>query len=172
MKGNEGPPAVGCTKDRRLVGDQTFPGSRPHESGVEPFGRPRTAEDATHADVRQMARVVADLRAENEMLLLKLARVSTATRGLAGDLARSKRENRRKQLELESLHALVSAAGAPARDDSSARGASAQARGSSESPQIARLSPDQRESSLTDLSRGVHGRDARVPLGEGPGRRR
>jgi hypothetical protein len=119
-----------------------------------------------------MARVVADLRAENEVLLVKLARVSTATRGLASDLARSKRENRRKQLELESLHALVSALGAAAPDDPSAREAPSQARGPSDSPQIARLPPDQRESSLAHRPRGVRGRDARVPLDEGSGRQR
>src|SRR4051812_23217506 len=107
MNGNEGPPTVRCTKDHRRVGDETFPGARPRVSAIGPLGTPRAAEDETRADTRRIARVVAELRAENEMLLLKLARVSTAIRGLASDLARSKRENRRKQIELESLQALA-----------------------------------------------------------------
>jgi hypothetical protein len=111
-----------------------------------------------------MARVVADLRAENEILLLKLARVSTATRGLASDLARSKRENRRKQIKLESLEALVRATGAAAHDDPSAGEATSEARDSGDAPQIARLPPDQLESSPASPPRGVDGGAARVPL--------
>jgi len=170
MNRNEGPPTAGCTRDHRLVGDQTLPGSRLQESGIGQLATPWTGEDAAHADVRRMARVVADLRAENEILLLKLARVSTAIRGLASDLAGSKRENRRKQLELESLHALVSALGADARDDPLARDARSQARGSSDSPRIARLPPHQRESLLTSRHRGIHGGDACVPVDESLGR--
>jgi len=45
------------------------------------------------------------LRAENEMLHAKLARLSRAIHGLASDLAASRRECRRQQLEIAALRA-------------------------------------------------------------------
>ena len=49
------------------------------------------------------AQLAAALRAENDALGVKLSRVSRAIQGLASDLAASRRECRRQQLEIDAL---------------------------------------------------------------------
>jgi hypothetical protein len=59
----------------------------------------------SEAEVKRSEQLLADLRRENEILVLKLAQVSQAVRGLVADLATSRRELRRTQRELDSLRA-------------------------------------------------------------------
>ena len=51
------------------------------------------------------AQLAASLRAENDALAAKLSRVSRAIQGLASELAASRRECRRQQLEINALRA-------------------------------------------------------------------
>jgi hypothetical protein len=57
------------------------------------------------AEVHRGAQALADLRRENELLLEKLERTSRALRGLASDLAASRRELRLKDAEIAQLRA-------------------------------------------------------------------
>ena len=77
--------------------------ARRRQSARKSAGTPRAAEDVKESGVRHPDQLLADLRRENDALLLKLARVSQAMRALALDLATSRRELRRKQRELDSL---------------------------------------------------------------------
>ncbi|HTZ87786.1 MAG TPA: hypothetical protein VMB05_14060 [Solirubrobacteraceae bacterium] len=76
--------------------------ARRGQSARKRAGSPRAAEEK-ESGVRHPDQLLADLRRENDALLLKLARVSQAMRALALDLATSRRELRRKQRELDSL---------------------------------------------------------------------
>jgi hypothetical protein len=77
--------------------------ARRGQSARKSTGSPRAAEEVKESGVRHPDQLLADLRRENDALLLKLARVSQAMRALALDLATSRRELRRKQRELDSL---------------------------------------------------------------------
>ena len=61
-----------------------------------------------YCDAERWSQLIAEnevLLTENEVLLTKLGRVSSAIQGLVSDLASSRRESRRKQLEIDSLRA-------------------------------------------------------------------
>lgn len=66
---------------------------------------PAVAAERSRAKVARTAQRVSDLRRENEVLQVKLVRVSRAIHGLAADLAASRRDCRRKQVEIDSLRA-------------------------------------------------------------------
>jgi hypothetical protein len=101
------PPPASCAEQHRRVGNHGIRGSGRFGGEIRALRAARADEDAAQAEARRMAQLVTDLRVENDALFLKLARVSQAIRVLAGDLANSRRECRRKHLELESLRALL-----------------------------------------------------------------
>ena len=110
--------------EHAALASATAPAGRHRLSGVTRAGHgpghpssdgsaesPPAARETSGTEVGQSEQRLADLRRENEALLLKLARVSQAVRALVADLATSRRELRRTQRELDSLRAQSGSSG-------------------------------------------------------------
>ena len=126
------PPPASCAEQHRCVGNHGIRGSGRFGGEIRALRVAQADEDAAQAQARRMAQLVTNLRVENDALFLKLARVSQAIRVLAGDLANSRRECRRKHLELESLRALLASSSAAPDSNATVDMVASPARGSAD----------------------------------------